>query len=130
MDDRGRPPFRANHRSGTGRNSGRGGVGRIERNLFANAMPLWLDESFVIKALASRRAGGHIKTSQRGAPAMRQAPQGESWAGHPLRRRPRLRESPLRSGRAPCLCPHISRLKARFSCMAFLQRFLPWTKGG
>jgi len=34
-------------------------------------MPLWPGESFVIKARCRRRAGGHVKTSQRGAWATR-----------------------------------------------------------
>ncbi|MFP4251391.1 MAG: hypothetical protein ACLFRM_02005 [Guyparkeria sp.] len=45
-------------------------------NLCTNAMPLWLCESFVIKARCRRRAGGHVKTSQHRARATRQAPQG------------------------------------------------------
>ncbi|MBN2871736.1 MAG: hypothetical protein JXJ30_02340 [Halothiobacillaceae bacterium] len=44
--------------------------------LCTNAMSLWLGETFVIKALERRRAGGYVKTSHRGARATRQARQG------------------------------------------------------
>ncbi|WP_255410294.1 hypothetical protein [Guyparkeria sp. SCN-R1] len=39
-------------------------------------MPLWPVEPFVIKARRRRRAGGHVKATQRRARAARQAPQG------------------------------------------------------
>ncbi|WP_410473634.1 hypothetical protein [Guyparkeria sp. TX1] len=39
-------------------------------------MPLWPVEPFVIKARGRRRAGGYVKTTQRGARAAQQAPQG------------------------------------------------------
>ncbi|WP_255410295.1 hypothetical protein [Guyparkeria sp. SCN-R1] len=41
-------------------------------------MPLWPVEPFVIKARRRWRAGGHVKTAQRGARAARQAPEGAS----------------------------------------------------